>query len=224
MDDGRIDRGWIYSKNGGVDMRAPFAAAVAISVGLVILMGYFVSLPVLQNLRILLIGWAVILAGIATLVGIINLVRVHVRRIAPQNERDWYSLILVVAFLITAVIGLVLGPGHPQFQHVVTSIQVPIEASLMAMLAITLAYASLRLLQRRKGFFAFVFVFSAIVFLLLGSGLLRTSADIPILKDLLSALNQLPIAGARGILLGIGLGSLTTGLRILLGADRPYSG
>ena len=34
----------------------------------------------------------------------------------------------------------------------------------------------------------------------------------------------LPVAGARGILLGIALGSLTAGLRILMGADRPYSG
>jgi hypothetical protein len=40
----------------------------------------------------------------------------------------------------------------------------------------------------------------------------------------LSALNSLPVAGARGILLGVALGSLTTGLRILIGADRPYSG
>jgi DNA-binding beta-propeller fold protein YncE len=31
-------------------------------------------------------------------------------------------------------------------------------------------------------------------------------------------------AGARGILLGMALGILTTGLRILFGADRPYGG
>jgi len=31
-------------------------------------------------------------------------------------------------------------------------------------------------------------------------------------------------AGARGILLGMALGTLTTGLRILFGADRPYGG
>jgi len=30
--------------------------------------------------------------------------------------------------------------------------------------------------------------------------------------------------GARGILLGVALGTLTTGLRILFGADRPYGG
>ena len=30
--------------------------------------------------------------------------------------------------------------------------------------------------------------------------------------------------GARGILIGVALGTLTTGLRILFGADRPYGG
>jgi hypothetical protein len=37
-------------------------------------------------------------------------------------------------------------------------------------------------------------------------------------------LRLLPLAGARGLLLGIGLASLTAGLRILFGADRPYDG
>jgi hypothetical protein len=35
---------------------------------------------------------------------------------------------------------------------------------------------------------------------------------------------RLPVAGGRGILIGIALASLTAGLRVLLGADRPYSG
>jgi hypothetical protein len=32
------------------------------------------------------------------------------------------------------------------------------------------------------------------------------------------------MAGARGILLGVALGTVATGLRILIGADRPYGG
>jgi hypothetical protein len=31
------------------------------------------------------------------------------------------------------------------------------------------------------------------------------------------------MAGARGILLGVALGTVATGLRVLLGIDRPYS-
>jgi len=32
------------------------------------------------------------------------------------------------------------------------------------------------------------------------------------------------MAGIRGILMGVALGSIATGLRILMGADRPYGG
>ena len=71
---------------------------------------------------------------------------------------------------------------------------------------------------------AVIFLISALVFLVLLSGYLPLSSDVPVLNSALGFLNRLPLAGARGILLGVALGSLTTGLRILLGADRPYSG
>jgi hypothetical protein len=34
----------------------------------------------------------------------------------------------------------------------------------------------------------------------------------------------LALGGARGILIGVALGTLTTGLRVLFGIDRPYGG
>ncbi len=205
-------------------MRSPFATAVAIAVGLTILLGYFVPIPLLQQVRYFLLDWGVILFGIATLVGIINLVTVHWRKMTAQRNRDLYSAILILAFLLTLAAGLVLTPSHPQFQHVVTSIQAPAEISLLAILAISLAYASLRLLSRRRGTMSIVFVVSVIVFLFLGANILPALQNNPAAAGLAGFVNRLPLAGARGILLGVALGSVTTGIRILLGADRPYSG
>jgi hypothetical protein len=37
-------------------------------------------------------------------------------------------------------------------------------------------------------------------------------------------LNMFSGGGARGLLIGIALGTLLTGLRVLFGADRPYGG
>ena len=96
--------------------------------------------------------------------------------------------------------------------------------TLMALLAVSLAYSCLRLLQKRQGVMAIVFLISTLVFLVLLSGYMPMSSDLPIVSSTLGFMNRLPMAGARGILLGVALGSLTTGLRILLGADRPYSG
>ncbi len=68
-----------------------------------------------------------------------------------------------------------------------------------------------------------IFVLSAIGFLLVNSGILF-GMDNEMLLNWLPVVNLLPEAGARGILLGVALGSVTTGLRILMGVDRPYGG
>jgi len=205
-------------------MKSPLASLTAIGVGVIVLIGYFLPLPILSDLRVTVLGWAVILAGVASLVAILNLVMTHIRKLRTPGKGSVYSLVLLIAFFITAAAGLVLGPTNPQIQNVVTKIQVPVEASLMGVLAVSLAYACLRLLQRRKGIVGIIFLASVVVFLIVASGFLSVSQDIPILKTILAALQQLPLAGARGILLGISLGGITTGLRVLLGADRPYSG
>ena len=206
-------------------MRAPVTTAVAIAIGLIILLGYFVPVPPLQAIRVILLGWSVTLAGVLLLIGGLNLIGVYWRRFMRGKPADYYSPYLIAAFLITLAAGLWLGPGSSQFQRVVSAIQAPIEASLLGGLAISLSIASLRLLRTRKNLMMIVFTFSVALFLLMGSGFLSgLSESIPLFDSLLAALNRLPLAGIRGILLGVALGSLVTGLRILLGVDRPYSG
>ena len=205
-------------------MRAPVSTAIAIAVGIVVLLGYFIPIALLQNIRVLLLGWAVAIMGAATLAGILNMVGVHWRRIRNEQNRDYYSLIFLLAFIIAFVVGLWLTPADPMFQRVVTSIQAPVATTFMALLAVSLAYSSLRLLQKQHGVMAVVFLISTLVFLVLLSGYMPMSSDLPVVNSAIGFLNRLPLAGARGILLGVALGGLTTGLRILMGADRPYSG
>jgi hypothetical protein len=205
-------------------MRAPLSTAFAIAVGIIVLLGYFLAVPVVQDLRVILLGWAVSLAAIAALVGVVNLILVHFRRLSAPQGKDFYSLFFIIAFIATLVFGLLLGTADPGYQTAIIAIIVPIETSLMAILAVSLAYACLRLLQRRKGVMPIIFLVSTLVFLLFSGGFLAIGNQVPILKEIQSVINWLPAAGARGILLGIALGSLTTGIRILMGADRPYSG
>ncbi len=206
-------------------MRAPVSAAVAISVGLIVLVGYFFPLEAynLPAVRSLLIEWGVILAGVATLVAILNLLGVHWRKLSASQNPDYNSLLVLLAFLVTFVAGLWLGAAHPQYQKVVTMIQAPIEASLMGLAAVVLLFACIRLVSHRKGWMGVVFLVSAVIFLALGSGLLPSQGD-SLLADVTAFIERLPVAGSRGLLIGIALGSLTAGLRILMGADRPYSG
>jgi len=198
---------------------------IAVAAGVIVLLGYFFSSPGLQAIRTPLLDWAVTLSGMAGLVAILNLVfGVHWKRVRENHPLKGYSVILILTFLFTLVAGIFLGPSSDGFQKLVTHVQVPIESSLMAVLAITLVYAALRILQRNRNWVGFIFFLSVVFFLVLNSGVLAFTTDIPILRDVLSAFHQVPVAGARGILLGIALGSLATGIRVLIGSDRPYNG
>ena len=198
------------------------ALILAVATALIVLAGYFV--PALAPIQVILLNWSIILAGVAALVGVFNLVLVHGSKIAQREKGAVYSAILLICLIATFLFGLVLGPEHQSMQLLVNAVIVPAEATLMALLAVTLLYASMRLLQRRTNVMSIVFLATALVMLV-------ASASVPF--GGLSALNSgvrpwfqhvLSLGGARGILLGVALGTLTTGLRVLFGAERPYGG
>ncbi len=198
---------------------------IAVLAGFIVLLGYFFKAPNLTLGRDYLLDWSVTLAGVAALIAIMNLVfGVHWKRVREDKSRAGYSAILIIAFLITFGAGLAFGPANSAYRKVVTAIQIPIESSLMAVLALTLAFSSLKLLQRQRNLTGIIFFISVIIFLVINSGVLSTATSIPFLQELLSAFHQVPGAGARGILLGVALGSLVTGVRVLLGSDRSYNG
>ncbi len=211
-------------------MRSPFATALAIAFGLIVLIGYLippqVGLPWLREIRIWIIDWSAILASFVTLVAIAGLVGNHWNKLRAKKNPDRYSIFLLAGFVFTVAFGILAyyRGSVADFQQVVTAVQVPVEASLMALLAVTLTLAALRLFRRRQSLLSIVFIISVLVFLLLNSGLLTSQVGIPFVEPFLGAIRLLPVAGGRGILLGIALGSIMAGLRILFGADRPYSG
>ena len=206
-------------------MRSPLIPIIGFFVGAIILTGYFFPGSGLAAIRTPMLDWAVTLSGVAGLIAIINLVfGVHWRRLRDAGKNHLFSSLVIFSFLITFACGIFLGPTNPGYQKVVTAIQMPVEASMMAVLAITLAFSSLRLLQRQHNWMGFFFFVSVIVYLLLNSGVLSFIANVPFLQNLVSGINLVPVAGARGILIGVALGSLLTGIRIWLGFDRPYNG
>jgi hypothetical protein len=201
------------------------AAVVAIAAGLIVLLGYFLEVPVLVEARQVLLGWAMILAAVAVIVGVANLISVHFNRVTKRHKGSAYSMVLLFALLGSLALGLALGPQNVAVQAMFNGIQLPVEASLMAVLAVTLLYAAIRLLRWRSDLMAIVFILTALL-IFLGTAPLPFVGYIPIVSDLLRPfIAQVPAAaGARGILLGVALGTLLTGLRILFAADRPYGG
>ena len=198
------------------------ALILAMLAGAVVLIGYF--FPTAAPVQAIVLNWAIILAGTATLVGVFNLITVHGSKIAKREKGGIYSAILLICLFATFVIGLVLGPDHPGMQLLVNAVIVPVEATLMALLAVTLVYASIRLLRRRASVMSIVFIATALLMLVASATL--PFGEVGALNDFLRPWFQhvLALGGARGILIGVALGTLTTGLRVLLGNERPYGG
>jgi hypothetical protein len=219
-----------------LNFRAPISVAVAISVGLIVLLGYFFSVDsagqptIFGVLREYFLQGAVIVAGVALLVGVFNLASVHAKKMR-SGDKAVYSLITVLALLVTIIVGtvdLVMtywrgSPGMQYTRWIFENIQLPVEASLMAVLAISLTLATARLLGRRLDLMSGVFVFVVIVLLITAIPVFASS--FPVIAQFRSFVMQvLAVGGARGILLGVALGTVATGIRILMGADRPYGG
>jgi len=204
-------------------VKSPHSVIVAIGVCLLILLGYFFNTPILSIIQTELISWAITLTAVSILVGVISLLTVHLRKIQNKDKGIVNSLILILGFITTLALGIYYGPMAPIFQSIWGTIQIPVETSLLGLLAISLAYAIFRVFHRKINLFSVIFVITVLLMLLINSGFLPIN-NVPFFKDIAYILNQIPVAGARGILLGIALGSLTTGLRVLLGSDRPYRG
>jgi hypothetical protein len=205
-------------------MKAPLTTIVAILSGLIVLLAYFLPITALKDTSQLIINWAVTLSGVAMLVAIVSLVSAHWQKIRQKRNAERYSILVIFGFLLTLLFGLVLGgPGNTQYQKVVTHIILPVEAGLLGALAAGLIYAGFRLYRANRGWMTLVFGISTVLFLLLYSGIFTSGLDIPIVKEGLGILQRLPDAGGRGIVIGLALGTIAAGLRVLLGVDRPYS-
>lgn len=212
-----------------IKIKAPVSTAIAIGVGIVVLAGYFI--PSITNIRFILLRAGLVLSAVALLVGIINLLTVHFKKMGSDDENSGYSLILVIFLITTLIVGVIdmvqtYISGQPNFQMtnwVFTNIQLPIETSLLAVTAVSLTYAAANILRKRMDLFSITF-FLVIILVLLGSFSIPP-ATLPFLHAVRDWIVRVPaLGGARGLLLGIALGTITTGIRILMGTDRPYGG
>ncbi|MCW5875518.1 MAG: hypothetical protein KIS85_01430 [Anaerolineales bacterium] len=202
-------------------VHTPVAAAVAIVSGGLVLASLLI--PGLDEARNRVLNWAILLAALGLLLGLANLFRVHWEKLR-NRQNPAYSGVLIAAMLVTFAVTLWEGSRAELPSWIFNNIQVPIETSLMAVLAASLTLAAARMFQKRSDRISLTFGI-ALFIILLGSGPLF-GMEIPFFtRTLTPIVSGFLAAGAlRGLLIGVALGTLLTGLRVLVGADRPYGG
>lgn len=192
------------------------ATIVALCVGVVVLERSGLA-PALSPLTAHLFEWGILLAAFALLLGAVNVVIVHTRRIQAGQPGWTLSLALVIALVTVLFAGMVSAGGltSPLMEWLFSAIIAPGYAALFALLAFFMAGAAFALLRfDRKGG----------GWLLLGV-LLMTAAQTPAIRSALPPefssaviwLLDAPImASLRGVLLGAGLALVALALRFLV--------
>jgi len=170
----------------------------------------------------LVLNWAIIIASAALLVAVAALILTHLRHIIRGQRGFIYSIILISAFLVSFVGALVLGLDNTAYLRWVAAIQLPLETSLLGLAALVMTGAALQIFRSRGwSLLTISFGISALVFLVISLGLLQ-ALNIPLLTTIIAYLQRLPLIGARGLLIGIGIGALMTGLRVMLGLEKGW--
>lgn len=214
------------------DPKRLLATLIAGVAGLIVLLDFAGAIPSIDLTAQLIINWAALLAVLALLVGLLNVVGSHLRRVLSRSS-DWiYSLVLLLAMLLTIVFGTIIGPtsgGYTLFpaslveqpiRDVFHAVYEPLAASFLALLAFFSLSAALRALRRRTADALVIVIVAALV---LAMNALPQLAGLPVLGSSIGWVSDyVALAGARGLLIGAALGAVVAGVRVLLGFDQPY--
>ncbi len=167
-----------------------------------------------------LVTWASFLGAIALVMGVLNLLAVHLRRAVRGNVNS-IVLVLGIAGMLAMPLADTLGLTVNGAEQAFALVQAPLESALAALTAFFLLFGGMRLLRRERRGWSLLFLISALL-VLLGSVPLPAGLA-PLFGDIRRVIDEIVVnAGMRGILLGIALGTITMSLRLLTGIERPY--
>ncbi len=204
-------------------LKQSIAVFIAVFFGLVTLIALLFDVG---GISIVILGWASFLAAIALVLGVLNLLLVHLTRLF--RERNLYSGVLVLGLLAVFAAAIVDElNGSDNVNLIFNWVQAPLEAALASLLAIFLLLAGVQLLKRQRTRWAFLFSLTAVVMLLgqalLTSRLLPAALRQPVNQVVDFVQSIVVTAGIRGLLIGIALATLLLSLRLLMGVERPYN-
>ncbi len=193
--------------------------AFAVFSALLVLGGQlFPAYPQLVMARLILLRSAMVIAAFAFILAFSNLLRVHLYRIGRKGKHRFASLLVLLSAVSVAVVVFIEGPTGLWSQRLMVGILIPGEGALLALTAVTLTLAALRMLRVRRGAGSFLFILVLLILLL---------GNVPYLPQfgaVATWLKTVPaVAGMRGLVLGVALGIAMTALRVMLGLSQPHS-
>lgn len=213
-------------------MRREVPLFITAIVGTSFLIQYFIPHPPFNQLSDWFSDWFSIIQACAIILGSLNLLKISFIKVMDKKP-DWgYAAVIIVSFLFITIIGLSEGeefrvPGT-KFDWIYNFIFIPLSATMFSILAFFVASASYRAFRARN--FEATLLLVAAFFVMLGR---VPVGDLLVwfmpegyqLSNLASWVMNVPqAAGQRAIMIGIGLGIVSTSLRVILGIERSHIG
>jgi hypothetical protein len=162
--------------------------------------------------------WLMLLAGVALLIGVVNVLALHLWRI-QTGRRDWVLSLVLVAVLVAVFVAGVVSPAGangPLLNWVFDALVAPSQAALFSLLVFFMAAAAFRYLRVTRPGGAWMLAGALIV--LLAQWPVATQWLPPAYVQATFWLVDAPVMAAlRGVLLGSGIALLVVGLRLLAG-------
>ncbi len=207
-------------------MRRTLPIGIVTGVGLFMVVQYFIPREELEWLYEWTIDWSIVIGCFAMLLGLYSLTNVMVSKVKRQAPGWGYSLLALAGLFFMIFIGLV--PHYQDslklgslFMDLFQYIYVPIQAAMFSLLAFYIASAAYRAFRART-VLATILLVSAIIIMLRLVPLGPLSA---VNQWLVNFILTVPnMAAKRAFWIGVGLGAVATGLKIILGIERTYMG
>lgn len=205
-------------------MRRSLPLAICLGMGILMMIQFFVPHPVSVAFYDLTTKWIRIVSAFALVLGVGSLILYHTDRLRRQRPGWGYSIVTLVALVVTALIGLIWGvkPGSPLQEVLFKNMLVPLNASMFAILAFYMASAAYRAFRARTKEAALLLIAAFVVMLGMvpvGESLWHKLPEVA--EWVLSVPNM---AAKRAILFGVALGAIATSLKVILGIERGWLG
>jgi len=204
-------------------IRKTVPLVITFLVGLLMIGQWFLNVPSLDELATFLQQWGILIAAFAMGLGSVNIIIRSVHRIQKREGTDWlYAIWLLIVFFLFAITGIGFGPASSQYKYIFNTILQPLSVTMYPATLFFLVSAIYRTFKIRTVEGGLFVIVSAII-LLANAPIM--SASLPFLVTLKSWIMDVELTAAyRAILLGIGLGAIMLGFRIIFGLETTHLG
>ncbi len=198
---------------------------ITLVVGLMMIVNYYfgAALPAVKSTTTLVQNWTVIVAAFALIIGLINISRIHINHLLKRSKGQWFFSLWCLAIMYTMIaLGLFGTTKNPGYQWLYNYVFLPVDATMYSSLAFFISSAAYRAFRARN-VESILLLSSGVVIMLMNAPIGEIIwTGFPVIGDWIMSVPN--VAAQRAIMICVVMGSVSLGIRTLLGMERGYLG